>query len=115
MAVFNTALRNKVLFFYLVNNYKQFSEERMRIVTGYLLREIAGIWVVIPVGERVVQLNGIISLSESGALLWKRLEKDAEKNDLVQLLTDEYDVSQANAITDVEIFLDLLKAKGLLL
>ena len=87
----------------------------MQIVTGYLLREIAGTWIVVPVGERVVQLNGILSLSESGALLWKRLEKDAEKNELVQLLTDEYDVSEANAITDVEIFLDTLKAKELLL
>lgn len=86
----------------------------MRIVDGYLLREIAGIWVVVPVGERVVQLNGIINLSESGALLWKRLEKGAEKNELIHLLVEEYDVSETDVITDVENFLATLKAKELL-
>jgi hypothetical protein len=86
----------------------------MRIADGYLLREIAGSWVVVPLGARLVQLNGLISLNESGALLWKRLEKGADKNELIQLITEVYDVTRTEAAADVDEFLVMLEMKELL-
>lgn len=86
----------------------------MQLIDGMLLREIAGSWVVVPVGERVVQMNSILSLSESGALLWKGLEKGSDKAGLVDLLLNEYEVSESEAEHDVEDFLAILREKALL-
>lgn len=87
----------------------------MKIKQGFLLREIAGSYVVVPMGERVVEFNGLMSLSESGALLWKRLEDETTtEQDLVDLLTSNYEVTENTARTDVIEFLSHINGKGLL-
>lgn len=86
----------------------------MRLVDGLMLREIAGSWVVVPVGERVVQLNYLMSLTESGALLWKELEKGAEVEDLKDILLKEYDVTLEEAEEDIQSFLKVLRDRELL-
>ncbi len=77
----------------------------MKVKDGFMLREIAGQWVVVPLGEMVVEFNGIITLTETGALLWRKLETGAEEDDLVKALMDEYDVDEATAREDVKSFL----------
>jgi hypothetical protein len=86
----------------------------MKIKDGFMLREIAGTWVVVPLGQRVVEYNGLMILNESGALLWKLLEKGAEMNDLVQALLSEYDVDEATAKADIEEMLGNIRDRGLL-
>ena len=86
----------------------------MQIANGFILREIADTWVVIPVGSRLVEFNGIINLSESGALLWRKLEHNVTEDDLVASLLIEYQISESNARQDVAEFLDAMNAKGLL-
>ncbi|MCX8128931.1 MAG: PqqD family protein [Clostridia bacterium] len=85
----------------------------MKIKEGFLLREIAGSWVVVPVGNRVVEFNGLLTLSESGALLWRLMEKGTEKDALVGLLLKEYDIDSTTAEADVEEFISLVSEKGL--
>lgn len=86
----------------------------MKIKEGFMLREIAGSWIVIPLESRVVEFNGIMSLSESGALIWRALEGSAEKNDLVELITSEYKVDLDTAAADVDEFISAVGAKGLI-
>ena len=45
----------------------------MTLKKGFMLRSIAGTHVVIPLGERVVDFNGILTLNETGAFLWELL------------------------------------------
>jgi hypothetical protein len=85
----------------------------MKIKQGFLLREIAGSWVVVPLGQRVVEFNGLMSLSESGALLWKRLEAEVQNDqDLVMVLKENYEVDEDIARTDVNEFLTNIREKG---
>lgn len=86
----------------------------MRIKDGFMLREVAGQWVVVPLGERVVEFNGIMTLSESGALLWRVLEKEVQEEELCQALLNEYVVDQVSAKTDVQDFLTSLREKGIM-
>lgn len=79
----------------------------MRIKEGYMLREAAGETVVVPFGEEALNFQGIISLNETGALLWKELEQGCEKKELVQALLDEYEVDAETAEKDVNEFLKL--------
>lgn len=77
----------------------------MKIKSGFMLREIAGQPVVVPLGTRVVEFNGIMTLSESGALLWKELEKGSSADELVDLLLSVYDIDRETAQSDVEQFI----------
>lgn len=76
----------------------------MKIKSGFMLREIAGQSVVVPLGSRVVEFNGIMTLSESGALLWRELEKGASIDEMVDVILSEYDVDRETARKDVEQF-----------
>ncbi len=86
----------------------------MKIKDGFMLREIAGSWVVIPLGQRVVEFNGMMSLNESGVLIWNMLEKGAEMDELVEAMLSEYNVDEATARADIEEIVELIKARGLL-
>ncbi|NLB77706.1 MAG: PqqD family protein [Clostridiaceae bacterium] len=86
----------------------------MKIKDGFLLREIAGSWVVVPLGQRVVEYNGLMVLSESGAMLWKKMETGAEMDDLVQAILSEYDIDEATARADVEEMVGNISKRGLI-
>lgn len=80
----------------------------MKVKNGFMLRAIAGQWVIIPLGARVVEFNGIMTLSESGAILWRLLENGAEVGELVAAILAEYDIDAETAERDVNNFLDTI-------
>lgn len=86
----------------------------MKIKDGFMLREIAGSWVVVPLGQRVVEYNGLMILSESGALLWKKLESGAELDELVQAILSEYEIDEATARADIEEMIGNIRDRGLI-
>lgn len=86
----------------------------MKINENFVLREVAGSWVVIPIGEKSVDFNGMMNLNETGVLLWKELEKGCEKEALVAAITAEYEVSAEEAAADIDEFVDILMKAGCL-
>ena len=42
---------------------------------GFVLRQVADTWVVMPLGQVSLDFNGMLTLNETGALLWQALEK----------------------------------------
>lgn len=87
----------------------------MRIKQGFKLREIADTFIVVPVGEKVVEFNGLISLNETGAFLWRHLEQgNVEKQTLEDNLCINYGISPVIAKEDTEEFVSLLEHKGLI-
>lgn len=84
----------------------------MKIEKEFILREIAGEYVIIPVGKTALDFNGLISVNEVGASLWNMLQEDVTMDELVQGILDEYDVEESVAREDIQEFLDnLLKKK----
>ena len=71
----------------------------MKIKEGFVLRTIAGSNIVVPVGAASIDFNGMITLNDSGAFLWKELEQDCDIDDLTAALLREYDVDEATART----------------
>ena len=82
----------------------------MKIKSGYLIREIAGAYVVVPAGEQVSEFNGLMTLNETAAFIWKILVDGADEDALVSALLDEYDIDEATARNDVKKVIDLLKS-----
>ena len=48
----------------------------MRITKEFVLREIAGDYIIIPTGKTVFDFNGLITLNEVGVSLWKMLQNE---------------------------------------
>ncbi|MEE3333209.1 MAG: PqqD family protein [Ruminococcus sp.] len=77
----------------------------MKIKENFLLRKISDSYVVVPVGDAVVDFSGLINLNESGAFLFEKLQKGATEDELVQALLGEYDVAEDVARADVQKFI----------
>ncbi len=86
----------------------------MKIKQGFILREIAGSYIVVAVGDAVKTFNGVINLNQTGALLWKELSKGGDEETLLKALLAEYDVSEEIAKKDIELFIAKLKGANLL-
>lgn len=86
----------------------------MKIEKEFVLREIAGDYVIIPTGKTVLEFNGLISTNEVGASIWKMLQQEINFESLVKGILDEYDVEENVVREDVSEFLNQLSEKGIL-
>lgn len=86
----------------------------MTIQGSYILRDVAGSHVVVPVGSTAADFNGMITLNETGAFLWRQLSEDVSREELVARLTTEYDVTPEQATVDVDAFLQKLRTNHFL-
>lgn len=73
----------------------------MKLRSGFNLRDICGEKVLVAEGLENIDYSRIINLNESAAYLWQNLEeKEFEVEDMVSLLTREYDVPDDVALED---------------
>lgn len=73
----------------------------MKIKKGFKLREICGEQIIIAEGKENIDFSKIISLNESAALLWKKVEgTEFTVNTLADILTENYDISHETALAD---------------
>lgn len=86
----------------------------MKIKDGFVKREIAGSYIVVPVGNTIEEFNGMITLNESGSFFWDCFKKDITLEQAVKMVTNEYDIDPQTAAKDIENFIELLKTNNLL-
>lgn len=86
----------------------------MKVKEGFLLREVAGSFVVVPVGKAAVDFGGMMTLNPVGAFVWRALETPTTEAAIVEQVLAAYDVDAQTAQRDVQIYLDKLRAAGLL-
>lgn len=88
--------------------------EQMRLKEGFLLKKVAGDYVVIPTGNSMIDFKAMITLNETGAFLWEALQTEKNIQQLVEALLGEYEVDEETASRDACEFVNLLKEKNLL-
>lgn len=86
----------------------------MRVEKEFVLREIAGDYIIIPTGKTVLEFNGLVTVNEVGVSLWKMLQEEVTFEELVAGILEEYDVEEAVAAEDIREFLDKLIDSGIL-
>lgn len=85
----------------------------MKLKDGFLLRQVAGQTVVLPMGGDM-DLDMMITLNDTGAFLWEKLQEDTDEAALVAALLAEYDVDEATAKQAVANFVAKLSDNGFL-
>lgn len=86
----------------------------MRTKEQFLLRQIVNTWVVMPLAEKTLNFDGMLTLNEAGVMLWNLLTQGSDKDKLTQALTAEYNVSYEEAAQDVDAFVAKLDQFGCL-
>lgn len=86
----------------------------MRIKNGYAKRTIAGANIVVPVGERGKEFNGMITLNDSASFFWDCFKTDITIDEAVKMVVNEYDIDDEKARHDIESFIKLLKENNLI-
>lgn len=82
----------------------------MKIKAGYLIREIAGAYVVVPAGKQAAEFNGLMTLNETAAFIWNILVDGGDEDGLVQSLLSEYNIDEETARADVKKIIKLLES-----
>lgn len=86
----------------------------MKIKDGFILRQVAGNYIAVAVGEESVNFNAMVTTNETGAFLWGKLQTEITEEELLDALVSEYDIDKETARADISEFLEELR-KGKLL
>jgi len=86
----------------------------LKIKPGYEVKVVSDRYLVIPSKGSTLNFSGVITLNNSGKLLFEALQSEQTINSLKKVLTDEYEVSDEQALKDVLAFIDKLKKHNLL-
>ncbi|MDU1201581.1 MAG: PqqD family protein [Clostridiales bacterium] len=81
----------------------------MELKKQFILREIVGEAVLVPIGESATRFNGLITINELGKFIWENIEKVENEEKLLQLILNEYEVNEDTAKKDLDEFLQVLK------
>ena len=86
----------------------------MKLNENFILKNIAGTAVVVPVGEAVNDIKGMITLNGPAEIIWKGLQDGKNIDSIVMEIKTEYDASEDVIKNDVDAFLNKLRTYKIL-
>jgi len=81
----------------------------MEIKREFSVREIAGEYLLVPMGKTALDLNGMITLNDVAADIWNMLPTAKTSAEIVCRIMHDYDADEKTVRADVEEFLCKLK------
>lgn len=87
----------------------------MKLKYEFVINNVAGEIVAVSVGNNDGQFNGYIKLNETGAFIFKMLQKETTREDIINALIKEYsDATPEDAAESVDGLLEELNKAELL-
>ena len=84
----------------------------MKVKEGFMLRNVADNYIVVPVGKASLEFKGLINLNGVGAFIWECLEKETTIEEVINKVIKEYNIDNELATRDVNNFINkLVEAK----
>jgi hypothetical protein len=91
------------------------NKTKMKAKKGFKLRNVCNENIIVADGIENIDFSRIISMNETAAYLWKNIqEQEFDADQLVNLLLDEYEVSEDTARTDVDQLIVKWKEAGII-
>lgn len=82
--------------------------KKYQIKSGFILREIAGEYAIIPVDEASLITNAVMAPNESAVFLWKAFQHPSTIQEVVQQGLEEYDAAEETIRTSTVRFVEEL-------
>lgn len=87
----------------------------MKLSGNFVLKNIAGENVVMPVGEAVGKINGMIKLNPSAKVIWNALEENKDFEGILEEMKKNFSaVDDATLREDINYFLNKLREHEIL-
>ena len=87
----------------------------MKIKSGFVLRDVAGKTFVVATGELSKTFKGMITLNETGKLIWQTLENGATNEEVVNKLLSVYEDADREVVEkDVALFIERLEKDNII-
>ena len=86
----------------------------MEIKNEYVIRNIAGDNILVPIGKTIDKFNGLIILNEMAKFIWEKMPEAKDEEELLNCILDEYEVEREVAKADLEEFLEILKKEKII-
>ena len=84
--------------------YEQ-AKKRYRIHPDFALREIAGEYAIVPLGETQFFTNAMMTPNKTAAFLWQAFSEPSTEEDVVMRALERFDGAEADIRRDVEMFM----------
>lgn len=85
----------------------------MRKNDDFIIREIAGKYVLIPFGKNAIDFNGVITINDTAKFLWENCDDGEINIEMLQnALITEYKIDADTAKKAVEVFINQLRDAG---
>lgn len=86
----------------------------MKIKGEFVIRELMGDTVLIPVGKTALEYNGMITMNPVCGHIWKELEAGKNRDEILVSLLDCFEVEKEEAARDLDELLEKLSEAGFL-
>lgn len=77
-----------------------------------MLQKVGGQSLLIPLGAKVLDMNGMVVLNATGSFVWELLARECSFEELVAAVVERFEVEAGRAEADVRIFVDDLSRQG---
>ncbi len=81
--------------------------------TSVVSRVIAEETLIVPIRRGVGDLSSIYSLNPTASAIWNALAEPRTKDEIVEVLAQQFDVPTGTVLSDVEAFLSEMSTAGL--
>ena len=78
----------------------------------FVVRNIAGEYVMVPVGKTSEKLNGMVSVTPTAAYIWENMENVSTDEEMVELVLQEFRGDKEEITADVLQFVKNLRTAG---
>ena len=86
----------------------------MKAKSGFVLRDVVGEKILMPVGENITKFRGTVLLNTVSAFVWEKLQEPLSKEVLLQAILDKFEIDEATASHDLDRLLDKFAELGIL-
>ncbi len=88
-----------------MTNLKSILSHSPSVVT----RKTGNEYVLVPVTNNIADMNSVYTLNETGAFIWEQINGKRDVEEIISLLTDEYEIDNKKAEEDVFSFIDNMR------
>ncbi len=82
----------------------------MKLNENFVLKTVAGATVVMPVGDQVEKVRGMIKLNPTAKVIWSALEAGKDVSGIADELKKNFqNIDESTLYGDIEVFLNKLK------
>lgn len=85
----------------------------MPIKNDYMLKNVGNEYMIIPTSNTNVNFSKIFNINETAAFIFKNLQEERSKEEILELMLVEYDAPKEVLSADIDDFIKELKKRGI--